>query len=262
MLDHLLDLPPRASKPRTVGLTMVIDNGMPTGVFEDAVHSSAELIDGVKFGWGTALVTAELDRKVRCLRELGIRFCFGGTLFEKFVLQDRFEAFLDLCRMVEADLVEVSNGTIALGPTDKARYIRRCATEFTVVSEVGYKDPARSARLRASDWVEQIGIDLAAGASWVITEARESGTSGICAPDGTLREGLIGDILAAGVPAGRLIFEAPSKGLQTRFVTELGPDVNLGNVAPADVIGLETLRRGLRADTLFLGEGTSRASAA
>jgi phosphosulfolactate synthase len=262
MLDHLLDLPDRTAKPRRTGLTMVIDNGLPTGLFEDAVRSAAPWIDGVKFGWGTALVTPDIHRKVEVLRDVGVRFCFGGTLFEKFVLQGRFEGFVELCRRVGTDLVEISNGTIPLSPEDKARFVRRCAAEFTVVSEVGYKDPERSARLSSAEWIRQIELDLQAGATLVIAEARESGTSGICRPDGELRLGLVDDILSGGVDPASLVFEAPNKALQTRFVTALGANVNLGNVAAADVIGLETLRRGLRADTLYLGQETRRASAA
>lgn len=246
-----LELPERPPKPRTSGLTMVIDNGLPHGYFADAMASAAAHIDIVKFGWGTALVTADLEAKIACLRDHGIRFSFGGTLFEKFVVQDRFAGFLAMCHHYGCDLVEVSNGTIPLTNTDKADYIRRCASEFPVVSEVGVKDAVRSEDLCAADWVRAVHEDLAAGATLVITEARESGRSGICHRDGTLRLDVVEEILASGVDPGRLLFEAPTKELQTQFISRFGPAVNLGNVAPGDAIGVETLRLGLRSDTLM-----------
>jgi phosphosulfolactate synthase len=144
----------------------------------------------------------------------------------------------------------VSNGTIALTNTEKASYIRKLADDFTVISEVGFKDPTRSAELTASEWIDCIGEDLAAGASLVTLEARESGRSGICRPDGTLRSGLIEDVLAAGIGQVHLLFEAPTTALQAHFITRLGPDANLGNIPASGVLALETLRLGLRADTL------------
>jgi phosphosulfolactate synthase len=248
-MDSWLDLPSRSAKPRTAGLTMVIDNGLPTGLFTDAVVSSAELIDVVKFGWGTAMVTADLQHKIDVLHDHEVRFCFGGTLFEKFVSQDRFASYLELCRRYGADLIEVSNGTIEMSNTVKAGYIRACRDELPVFSEVGFKDPGRSDELSTSMWVDAIGEDLDAGAELVITEARESGSAGICDADGDLRFEVIEGILASGIDPGDLLFEAPTKTLQAWFVIRVGADVNLGNVAADDVIGVETLRLGLRSDT-------------
>ena len=252
-----LDLPDRPPKPRQQGLTMVIDPGLPHAYFADAIASAAHCIDIVKFGWGTCLVTDHLERKIACLRENDVRYCFGGSLFEKAVLQDRFDAFLAFCRSWECDLIEVSNGTIPMSNTAKAAYIRKCAEERPVASEVGFKDADRSETLRSSQWVDCILEDLEAGASLVITEARESGKSGICHRDGRLRHGLIADILASGIDADRLLFEAPNKELQTHFVTLLGPNVNLGNIPASDVLALETLRLGLRGDTLMHYEAAS-----
>jgi phosphosulfolactate synthase len=251
MFADLLDLPSRSVKPRRIGLTMAIDGGLPAAAFEDAIASGADYIDVVKFGWGTALVTPGLDRKLACLRDHGIRFYVGGTLFEKFVVQDRFDDFVAWCKRIGADTVEVSNGTIPMSNSAKAAYIRKCSDDFVVISEVGFKDADRSLRLSPSKWVEYISEDLEAGAAHVITEARESGLSGICRPDGELRIGLIEDILCSGIPVEQLIFEAPNKDLQTYFVERVGSDVNLGNIPPDDVIGVETLRMGLRADTLM-----------
>ncbi|ADP83938.1 phosphosulfolactate synthase [Pseudofrankia inefficax] len=256
MRDTALRLPSRQAKPRSRGLTMVIDNGLPTSYFRDAVSSSTELIDLVKFGWGTALVTADLDQKIETLRSLGIGYFFGGTLFEKHVLQRRFDDYRAFCHDYGCSHVEVSNGTIELPNPEKDDYISRLADDFTVLSEVGFKDGERSERLSPSRWVEYIRADLDAGADLVITEARESGRSGICRPDGRLRFGLIEDILEAGLPTDQLLFEAPTKELQTYFVRRVGTDVNLGNIAPTEVIALETLRLGLRSDTLLDIEAT------
>lgn len=243
-------LPSRATKPRSTGLTMVIDGGIPLKQFADIISSTPELIDFVKFGWGTAVVTGGLQQKIDVLREHGIGFYLGGTLFEKYVMQERFDDYKRFCVELGCEHVEVSNGTVTMSNAEKASYIRKLAGDFTVVSEVGFKDPDRSEQLPPSKWIEYINEDLAAGATMVTLEARESGKSGICRPDGALRFGLIEDVLSAGVGQDQLLFEAPTTTLQTYFITRLGTDVNLGNVPASAVIGLETLRLGLRADTL------------
>jgi phosphosulfolactate synthase len=245
-----LNLPSRAAKPRQAGLTMVIDGGTPLGLFTDLISLGAEYIDYVKFGWGTSIVTGCLREKISVLRANDIGFYFGGTLFEKFVLQGRFEDYRRYCEEYECRHVEVSNGTIDMSNSEKAGYIRKLAGDFTVVSEVGFKDPDRSEMLPPSEWVACIKEDLDAGASLVTLEARESGKSGICRPDGALRYGLVEDVLSAGIPGHRLLFEAPTTALQAHLITRIGPDVNLGNIPAQGVIGLETLRLGLRADTL------------
>lgn len=246
----VLALPQRAVKPRSSGLTMVIDGGVPLGQFADLIELGAEYIDFVKFGWGTAVVTAGLQAKIDVLAANEIGFYFGGTLFEKYVLQGRFDDYRKFCDAWSCRHIEVSNGTITLSNSEKASYIRKLTDDFTVISEVGYKDPGRSEQLPPRIWAEYIAEDLAAGASLVTLEARESGRSGICRPDGALRFGLVEDVLASALSQDSLLFEAPSTTLQAYFVTRLGPDVNLGNVSAPGVIGLETLRLGLRADTL------------
>jgi phosphosulfolactate synthase len=245
-----LTLPERAVKPRTSGLTMVIDGGLPLGQFSDLIELGAEYIDFVKFGWGTSVVTGCLRKKIAVLGGHDIEFYFGGTLFEKFVLQGRFEDYRRFCAEFSCRHVEVSNGTIELCNAEKAGYIRRLAPDFTIVSEVGFKDPGRSEMMPPSEWVAAIKEDLDAGASLVTLEARESGSSGICRPDGELRYGLIEDVLNAGISIDSLLFEAPNTALQTHMITRVGPDVNLGNIPATGVIGLETLRLGLRSDTL------------
>lgn len=250
MIETSLQLPPRAVRPRRTGLTVVIDNGMPSGLFADALTSAAEYVDLVKFGWGTAVVTNDLVDKIALLRRLGVGHYFGGTLFEKHVLQGRFEAFRDLCHRYACKHVEVSNGVIDLTNAEKAAYVAALAGEFDVISEVGFKDASRSENLRSDAWIAAIEEDLAAGARLVTTEARESGRSGVCRANGELRHELLEDLLAGRLDTSRLLFEAPTTELQAFFVRHVGPDANLANVPALGVLGLETLRLGLRADTL------------
>jgi phosphosulfolactate synthase len=232
------------------GLTMVIDNGLPTGLFTDYVTSHGEYIDLVKFGWGTGLVTRDLDRKARVLTEAGIGYYFGGTLFEHHVWTGQLDQYLRLVDRAGATHIEVSNGTIPLDQKSKAEYVQRMSGYRPVLSEVGYKDADRSALLTPADWVDALREDLEAGAYMVITEARESGRSGIAQADGSLR-GDVFDAVVDSIDLGLLMFEAPTKDLQVELINSVGPTVSLGNIAPADVIGLETLRRGLRGDTLL-----------
>lgn len=260
MNTNILALPERATKPRASGLTLMIDNGIPPRYFEDVIDGASQLIDIVKFGWGTSVVTEMLDRKIACLREHGINYYFGGTLFEKFLAQGQVDAYRAYCQRYGCRYVEISNGTIELTNREKARYITRFARDFHVLSEVGYKDSERSLKLHPGQWIEYINEDMMAGAERVITEARESGSSGIFRPDGEVRYGLIEEMLASGLDTTRLIFEAPRKDQQVYFIRRVGANVNLANIAPADLIGLETLRLGLRADTLLDFDGAPRAS--
>ena len=246
-----LDLPDRTAKPRRTGLTMMIDNGLPTGHFTDVVKSFAPLVDVVKFGWGTSLVTEGLVRKMHVLREAGVDFYFGGTLFEKFLHQDRVDDWQRWVDRFGCTSVEISNGTIDLPNEEKAAYVERFSRDYRVFSEVGAKDQARSEAQAAQEWITWIRQDQQAGAAYVITEARESGRSGLCDRDGVVRGDVFDELQDAPVDASTLLFEAPNKELQAFFIRRMGPNVNLGNIAPCDVIGLETLRLGLRSDTFF-----------
>ncbi|WP_375490007.1 phosphosulfolactate synthase [uncultured Jatrophihabitans sp.] len=251
MHSTALVLPRRECKPRACGTTMMIDTGLPTRQFADVVASFAPLIDVVKFGWGTALVTDDIKYKIDALREHDVDYYFGGTLFEIFAAQDAVD---DWRRYVDAfgcRTVEISNGTIPMSNTAKAEYVARFTPELRVYSEVGFKDPTQSEHLSPQQWVDYICEDLEAGAYKVITEARESGRSGICRADGTLRTDLIRKIARSGIDMTDLVFEAPTKDLQVAMIREFGANVNLGNVAVADIVGLETLRTGLRGDTLL-----------
>jgi phosphosulfolactate synthase len=229
---------------------MVIDSGTGLAAFRDMVDSTGEYVDVVKFGWGTALATPRITEKIDTLREHGIPWYFGGTLFEKFLQQERVPEYLDLVRKHGAGIIEVSNGTFPISNADKAAWVKRLSGEFRIFSEVGSKDPAANDELSTEDWVSFVEEDLAAGAEHVITEARESGSTGIADSSGNAKDELIAAILDA-VSADRMLFEAPTKILQTHFVTLVGPEVNLGNIAPTDLVGVETLRLGLRSDTFF-----------
>ena len=253
--NNFLQLPARETKPRQQGMSILIDNGIPTQHFVDVVSSHRELIDLVKFGWCTSLITKDLGKKIECLAANGIEFYFGGTLFEKALQQNKLDSLYNYFKQWRCRYVEISNGTINLNNRDKAKYILDFSKEFDVFSEVGYKDHEKSQDLAPEEWIEFINEDLEAGAVKVITEARESGRSGICSADGSIKCGLIQKIVNSGINSKKLIFEAPNKSLQVYFIKQFGANVNLANISFDDVIGLETLRLGLRSDTLNLFEG-------
>lgn len=247
---HFLNLPEREIKPRRKGLTALIDSGYSINYFSDVINSNQTLIDSVKFGWGTSIVTEKIEDKINCLNELKIPFFFGGSLFEKAFSQNKTEEFYSFVKASSASHVEISDGTVVIDLSERAKLISKYAKDFTVYTEVGYKDQTRSLELHPAKWIELIKKDIDSGADKVILEARESGSSGICRPNGEVRFGLIEEILASDIPKEKLIFEAPSKSLQVYFVKKIGPNVNLGNIAFKDIVSLETLRLGLRADTL------------
>jgi phosphosulfolactate synthase len=243
-----LDLPPRSGKPRTTGLTHVLDRGLSLAQVDGLVEVAGASVDIVKLGWGTALATGNLEPKLERLRAHGIPVVLGGTLTELAIRQQRVDGLIAWLRELGLDHVEVSDGTITIDPEDKCELVRRLSGEgFTVLSEVGSKDAATI--MAPYRWVEQIEAELEAGAWKVIAEARESGTAGIFRADGEVRMGLI-DEIAHAVDPSRLLFEAPQKDQQVWFIERFGPEVNLGNIAPDDVLSLETLRLGLRSDTM------------
>ncbi|WP_010530311.1 phosphosulfolactate synthase [Lentibacillus jeotgali] len=252
MTETELILPARELKPREKGLTILIDNGSPLNLFIDTIQSASDYIDFVKFGWGTSLITSHIRQKIACLRDQGIEFFFGGTLFEKFLSRDRVEEYYDYCRRFHCNYVEISNGTMPISNKEKGYFVKMFSREFTVFSEVGNKDTVMSNAQNSSEWVENIQEDLEAGAAKVITEARESGTSGMCRENGGIRLDIFDQIVDSGIPFEKLIFEAPTKKMQTFFIQHVGSDVNLANIALADVISVETLRLGLRSDTFNL----------
>jgi phosphosulfolactate synthase len=248
-MTGFLDLPDRPSKPREEGLTHVIDTGLSTAEADGLTASAGDYVDLVRLGWGSAYVTRDVKEKVERYQAAGVPVMLGGTLTELAWLQGRVDELRAWLGELGIEHVEVSSGTVRIPDDEKLGLIRSFATDFTVYAEVGEKDPA--ALLAPYRWVELIKGALDAGARWVTCEGRATGDTGLYRPDGEPRTGLIDEILHE-VEASRLIFEAPQKHQQVWFIRQLGPQANLGNVLPADVISLETLRLGLRADTLEL----------
>jgi phosphosulfolactate synthase len=246
-----LDLPSRSAKPRDRGITHLMDRGLAVAEIDALMEVAGESVDIVKLGFGTALATGNLEAKLERYREHEVPVVLGGTVTELAIVQDRVDQLVDWIRELELEHVEVSDGTITLDPQVKCRLIRRLSGEgFTVLSEVGSKDNTQI--MAPYRWVEQIQAELEAGAWKVICEGRETGTAGIARPDGELRQGLIDEIAHAVDPAD-IIFEAPQKDQQVVLIKRFGPDVNLGNIPPADVLPLETMRLGLRSDTMETG---------
>jgi phosphosulfolactate synthase len=243
----VLSLPTRTTKPRERGITHVLDKGLGLRQIEDLLETSSGLIDIVKFGWGTGYATQNLEAKIAAYREAGVPTCFGGTLLELAILQGRFDEFRRELRRLGMTHAELSTGVIELTPEERYDYIRALARDFVVLSEVGSKDAQRI--IPPYLWVEQTEADLAAGSWRVICEARESGTVGIYHTSGEVKAGLIEEIVHR-VDPGRLVFEAPLKAQQAWLVQKFGSNVNLGNIPTTDVIALETIRVGLRADTM------------
>ncbi|HSO99568.1 MAG TPA: phosphosulfolactate synthase [Solirubrobacteraceae bacterium] len=246
----LLDLPARSAKPRHDGITHVLDKGLSVAEVDGLVEVAGDAIDIVKLGWGTALATGNLQPKLARYREHGLPVVLGGTLTELAIAQDRLERLIDWIRELGLRHVEISDGTITLEPERKLELIERLAGEFTVLSEVGSKDDT-GAITPPYRWVEQMREELAAGAWKVIAEGREAGTAGIFRPTGEVREGLIDEIVHE-IDVHSIMFDAPVKHQQVWFIRRFGPEVNLGNIAAGDVLSLETLRLGLRSDTLGL----------
>jgi phosphosulfolactate synthase len=231
--------------PRVGGLTHVIDKGLGPRGWEDVLETSGDYIDIVKLGWGTAYVTPNLKRKLEVLREKPV--VIGGTFFEVVYAKDRLDEYKGWLRDLGLTYVEISDGTVEIPRERKLELIADFARDFTVLSEVGSKDS--SVEYSSEQWVQWLQEELEAGAWKVITEAREGGTAGIFDSSGGMRTDLIAEIALAVGPEN-VVFEAPTKAAQVWFIKEFGPEVNLGNIPPEEVIPLETLRRGLRGDTL------------
>ena len=230
---------------RSGGITHVIDKGLGPRAWEDVLETSGVYIDVVKLGWGTAYVTPNLKRKLEVLREKPV--VIGGTFFEVVYVLGKVDEYKAWLRDLDLMHVELSDGTVEIPRDEKLELIADFARDFTVLSEVGSKDS--SVEYSAEEWTRWLREELDAGAWKVITEAREGGTAGIFDSSGGMRTELIAEIAEAVVPSN-VIFEAPTKAAQAWFVKTIGPDVNLGNISPDEVIPLETLRRGLRGDTL------------
>ena len=247
-----LELPARSGKPRDEGITHVLDRGLSVTDIDSMVEVAGQAIDIVKLGWGTAVATGNLERKLERYRHHGLPVVLGGTLTEVAISQGRLDRLVGWVRELGLSHIEISDGTIALEHRRKVELIDQLAREFTVLSEVGSKDDT-GAITPPYMWVEMMRAELAAGAWKVIAEGREAGTAGIFRPTGEVREGLIGEIVHEIEPS-RIMFDAPNKHQQVWFLRRFGSEVNLSNVAAGDVLGVETLRLGLRSDTLGIGQ--------
>jgi phosphosulfolactate synthase len=245
--DGFLDLPARAPKPRSRGLTHVIDKGLSLQEIEGLFDTAGDYVDVVKLGWGTSYVTRNLEKKIALYRSFETPVVCGGTLFEAVVARGKLDEYRRWLVDNRLSYVEVSDGTIDIPHERKLELISELSRDFTVLSEVGSKD--EDVVYAPYQWVEWMTEELAAGAWKVITEGRETGTAGVFRPTGEMRTGLIDEIVHE-IDVEDILFEAPTKASQAWFVRQFGPDVNLGNIPPEEVIPLETLRVGLRADTL------------
>lgn len=242
----LTQIPERTQKPRNSGMTMMMDKGLSLRQVEDFLEVSGTYTDIVKLGWATSYVTPNLKDKLKLYREAGIPVYFGGTLFEAFIIRNQYD---DYCRMLDTfqlEYAEVSDGSITIEHDIKCEYISKLSKQVTVISEVGSKDVQKI--FAPYKWIQLMKAELEAGSWKVIAEARESGNVGIYRDSGEVRQGLVDEILTQ-IPAETIIWEAPQKAQQVWFIKLLGSNVNLGNIAPADMIPLETLRLGLRSDT-------------
>jgi len=241
-------MPDRSKKPRENGLTMVMDKGLSTREAENFCESHAGYTDIVKFGFGTALITHNLEEKIKIYREANITPYFGGTLFEIFIIRDKFDDYMRLLDRYKMEMAEVSDGSMELDHEKKLAFIRKLAQQTTVLSEVGSKKAG--VVIPHEVWIKNMKTELEAGAWKVIAEARESGTIGIFKSDGTADKELIQDIMKH-VDTKNILWEAPNKNQQVYFIKLVGSNVNLGNIAPNEILSLEALRLGLRGDTFF-----------
>jgi phosphosulfolactate synthase len=242
-----LDVPQREGKPRDRGLTHVIDKGLNIREIEGMFDTAGAYVDIVKFGWGTSYVTNNLEKKIALYRSFSTPVVCGGTLFEAVYAQGKTDEFKGWLNHFRFSHVEISDGTLDIPRERKLELIAEFAKDFTVLSEVGSKDS--DVVFAPYQWVEWIKEELEAGSWKVITEGREGGTAGIYRKDGEMRTGLVDEIVHE-IPVDKLLFEAPTRSAQAYFVKKFGPDVNLGNIPPDEVIPLETLRLGLRGDTM------------
>jgi len=245
----LSQMPDRFVKPRKEGITMVMDKGLTLDQAKQFIENAVPHVDLVKLGFGTAYVTPKLREKIELYQAAGIPVYFGGTLMEAFLIRNQFNDYISLCKDYEISYMEVSDGSITIPHSEKCGYIEKLSGIGIVLSEVGSKDAAHI--IPPYKWIELMRAELRAGATYVIAEAREAGNVGIYRGSGEVREGLVQEILTQ-IPGEKILWEAPQKEQQLYFIELLGPNVNLGNIAPSEIIALETMRIGLRGDTFEL----------
>ena len=246
---NLTQIPERNTKPRDHGITMVMDKGLSIQEAKNLLSVGHPHIDIIKLGFGTAFVTPDLDKKIEVYQSFNIPVYFGGTLFEAFLIRNQFQDYINICRQYNITYMEVSDGSIDIPHAEKCGYIEKLTKIGTVLSEVGSKDAAHI--IPPYKWIELMKAELEAGSTYVIAEAREAGNVGIYRGSGEVREGLVQEILTQ-IPEEKIIWEAPQKAQQLYFLELIGCNVNLGNIAPTEVIPLEAMRIGLRGDTFHL----------
>lgn len=246
---NLTQIPERTAQPRSAGLTMVMDKGLSINEVHNFVSVTRPHIDIVKLGFGTSFVTPNLREKIEVYHSYNIPIYFGGTLFEAFLIRNQFDDYIAVCKDYGISYIEVSDGSITIPHAEKCGYIEKLTKHATVLSEVGSKDAAHI--IPPYKWIELMRAELEAGSSYVIAEAREAGNVGIYRGSGEVREGLVQEILTQ-IPEEKIIWEAPQKAQQLYFLELIGCNVNLGNIAPHEVIPLEAMRIGLRGDTFDL----------
>ena len=245
----LSQIPERHIKPRQHGITMVMDKGLSVEEARNFMSVAHPHVDIVKLGFGTSYVTPQLKEKLEIYRSYEMPVYFGGTLFEAFLIRNQFEDYINVCKEFGVGYMEVSDGSINIPHAEKCGYIEKLTKYGIVLSEVGSKDAAHI--IPPYKWIELMKAELAAGSTYVIAEAREAGNVGIYRGSGEVREGLVQEILTQ-IPEEKIIWEAPQKAQQLYFLELIGCNVNLGNIAPTEVIPLEAMRIGLRGDTFFL----------
>jgi phosphosulfolactate synthase len=253
---YLSQIPERNIKPRENGITMVMDKGLSVEEAKNFISATLPHVDVVKLGFGTSYVTPNLREKIELYQAAGLPVYFGGTLFEAFLIRNQFDDYLAVCKDYAIDWMEVSDGSITIPHAEKCGYIEKMTKYGKVLSEVGSKDAAHI--IPPYKWIELMRAELSAGSTYVIAEAREAGNVGIYRGSGEVREGLVQEILTQ-IPGEKIIWEAPQKAQQLYFLELLGCNVNLGNIAPNEVIPLEAMRIGLRGDTfeLYLDKATN-----
>ena len=246
---NLTQIPHRNPKPRVAGITMVMDKGLSVEEAKNFLNVAHRHVDIIKLGFGTSYVTSNLEEKLEVFKSFNIPIYFGGTLFEAFLVRNQLEDYIEVCKKFGVQYIEVSDGSIDIPHKEKCGYIERLTKHAIVLSEVGSKDAAHI--IPPYKWIELMRAELNAGAAYVIAEAREGGNVGIYRGTGEVREGLVQEILTQ-IPGEKIIWEAPQKEQQLYFIELLGCNVNLGNIAPSEVIPLEAMRIGLRGDTFHL----------
>ena len=246
-----LKLPERTSGNRTYGLTSVIDFGTPIGELKNILSDYGYLIDIAKIGIGSAYVTRNIEKKIELYKQYQIKPYCGGTLFEKCFYQNKIPEYLTYLRNLGIEWIEISNGTLDIPLQERLQLIEQVKQDFHVIAEVGSKDTNKE--IPISEWKEEINLLLHAGCDYVITEGRDSGTSGIYDKSGSINSNLIQELLKD-LDSKKIIFEAPTPMQQMYFINEVGTNVNLGNVKLQDVLVLETQRYGLRCETFYLEE--------